>query len=338
MHPLAFCPGVSAFGIIHYYIHGLYYLDIVTIIHYNRQQGNMFERILLPLDGSELAETVLPYGEELARRLGSELILFHVHAPERQQYECIHRMYLDRLAEAVAHNIRKGHPEGTEGKVTTIVAAGEPVEDICKLVEENNIGLIIMTAVSASGLRVGKMLGGVTDHVCRAVPIPVMLIRPQALERVGDKGQLINHILIPLDGSDLSRLALPVGEELATKLKASMTLFQMAHIVVPYDDATDNLRLYGRLTDEVEDRVRAEMIALQAELKEKGLNVTQVVVTVGLSAAEQIIEVSKSAGADLVVMSTHGRSGLRRWVFGSVAERVLRHLEIPLLLVHARAG
>jgi nucleotide-binding universal stress UspA family protein len=297
----------------------------------------MFERILLPLDGSESAEVALPYGEDLARRLGSELILFHVHAPERQQYECIHRMYLDRLAEAVAHNIRKGRPEGTGVKVTTMVAAGEPVEDICKLVEKNNIGLIIMTAVSASGLKVGKMLGSVTDHVCRIVPVPVMLIRPQAVERAGGKGQLINHIFIPLDGSDLSRLALPVGEELAIKLKAGITLFQMAHIVVPYDDATDNLRLYGRLTEEVENRVRADMIALQAELKEKGLDVTQIV-TVGLNAAEQIIEVSKMAGADLVVMSTHGRSGLRRWVFSSVAERVLLHLEIPLLLVHARAG
>jgi nucleotide-binding universal stress UspA family protein len=299
----------------------------------------MFDRILLPLDGSELAEVALPYGEELATRLGSELILFHVHAPERQQYECIHRMYLDRLAEAVAHNIRKGQPEGTEVKVTTMVAAGEPVEDICKLVEKNNIGLIIMTAVSASGLRVGKMLGSVTDHVCRAVPVPVMLIRPQALERVGGKGQLINHILIPLDGSDLSRLALPVAEELATKLKAGITLFQMAHVVVSYaDNAGSSLPVYERLTEEVENRARAEMIALQAQLKEKGLDATQIVVTVGLNAADEIIEVSKKAGADLVVMSTHGRSGLRRWVFGSVAERVLRHLEIPLLLVHARAG
>jgi nucleotide-binding universal stress UspA family protein len=299
----------------------------------------MFDRILLPLDGSELAETVLPYGEELATRLGSELILFHVHAPERQQYECIHRMYLDRLAEAVAHNIRKGQPEGTEVKVTTVVAAGEPVEDICRLVEENNIGLIIMTAVSASGLRVGKMLGSVTDHVCRAVPIPVMLIRPQALEQVGGKGQLINHLLIPVDGSDLSRLALPVGEELATKLKAGVTLFQMARVVVSYaDNAGGSLPVYERLTEEVESRVRAEMIALQAELKEKGLDATQIVVTVGLNAADEIVDVSKKVGADLVVMSTHGRSGLRRWVFGSVAERVLRHLEIPLLLVHARAG
>ena len=139
----------------------------------------MFERILLPLDGSELAEMALPYGEELARRLGSEVILFHVCGPEHQQYEHMHQMYLDSLAETVEHNMRKGQPKGTEVKVTTEVEAGEPTENICNLVEKNDIDLIIMTAVSASGLKVGKMLGSVTDHVCRTVPIPVMLIRPQ---------------------------------------------------------------------------------------------------------------------------------------------------------------
>lgn len=219
-----------------------------------------------------------------------------------------------------------------------MVAAGEPVENICRLVEKNNIGLIIMTAVSASGLRVGKMLGSVTDHVCRTVPVPVMLIRPQALQRIGGKGQLINQILIPVDGSHLSRLALPVGEELATRLKAGITLFQMVRIIVPYvDDAGGSLSVYERLTEEGEKQARIEIAALQAELKEKGLNAIQIVVA-GLNAADEIIEAGKKVGADLMVMSTHGRSGLRRWVFGSVAEKVLRHLEIPLLLVHARAG
>jgi nucleotide-binding universal stress UspA family protein len=79
------------------------------------------------------------------------------------------------------------------------------------------------------------------------------------------------------------------------------------------------------------------MAALEKELKAKGLNVTNIV-TSGFDAASEIIEVCKKVGIDLVVMSTHGQSGLGRWVFGSVAEKVLRHGETPLLLVHARAG
>src|SRR3989304_449363 len=176
----------------------------------------MFKRILLPLDGSELAEITLPYGEELARRLGSELVLLHVRGQERQQeYEHIHQVYLDRLAESVVSNTGSGNKKV---KVTTRVESGEPQESICRIVDENSVDLIIMTAVSSSGLKIGKMIGSVTDHVCRTVPIPVMLIRPQPQKgkQVKKKEQLINLILIPLDGSKLSKLALPVGEELAS--------------------------------------------------------------------------------------------------------------------------
>jgi len=76
---------------------------------------------------------------------------------------------------------------------------------------------------------------------------------------------------------------------------------------------------------------------LEQELKTKGLNVTNIV-TSGSDAANEIIELCKKSGIDLVVMSTHGRSGLGRWVFGNVAEKILRHGETPLLLIHARAG
>ena len=76
----------------------------------------MFERILLPLDGSEVAEMALPYGEELASRLGSELVLYHVHGPERGDLKRVHQMYLDRLAETVGANIRKLQPQSAEVK------------------------------------------------------------------------------------------------------------------------------------------------------------------------------------------------------------------------------
>jgi len=298
----------------------------------------MFERILLPLDGSELSEMALPYGEELASKLGSEVILYHIHGHEHSQQEHMYQIYLDRLAETVQRNVRKGQPKGTEVKVTTKVEAGEPTENICNLVDINKVDLIIMTAVSASGLKVGKMLGSVTDHVCQTVPIPVMLIRPQSVKQTDKKRRLVNRMLIPLDGSELSKLALPITEELAAKLKVRITLFQMAHMIYPYV-AGDYVSMidYTKLGEGEEQRVRAEMIALKKELREKGLTVTHSVIS-GTDAANEIIEAGKEVDADLVVMSTHGRSGLGRWVFGSVAEKVLRHGETPLLLVHARAG
>jgi nucleotide-binding universal stress UspA family protein len=297
----------------------------------------MFERILLPLDGSELSEMAIPYGEELASKLGSELILYHVQGNEHSQLGHMHQMYLDRLAETVQRNVRRDQAKGTNVKVTTKIEDGEPTENICNLVDKNKIDLIIMTAVSTSGLKVGKMLGSVADHICRTVPIPVMIIRPQNLKRIEDNKQLINRILLPIDGSNLSKLALPVGEELTSKLKVSATLFQMATMIRIYDDGTGASTYidYTKLDENEKQRVSAEMVALEKQLKEKGLDVTSIVIS-GFDAASEIIELCKKNGIDLVVMSTHGRSGLGRWVFGSVAEKVLRYGEIPILLVNAR--
>ena len=67
----------------------------------------MFERILLPLDGSEVAEIALPYGRELARKLDSELILFHVCGPEHHQQEHMHKVYLNSLAETLRRNLKR---------------------------------------------------------------------------------------------------------------------------------------------------------------------------------------------------------------------------------------
>ena len=196
-----------------------------------------------------------------------------------------------------------------------------------------------MTAVSTSGLKLGKRLGSVADHICRTVPIPVMLIRPQGVQRIEGKEQLINRILLPLDGSDLSKLALPVAEELAAKFEVPITLFQMAHMVVLYAGNTMDTAFlnYAKYSQDAQKQATSEIIALEGELREKGFTVTHIVAS-GTSAADEITQAAKKADADLIVMSSHGRSGLGRWVLGSVAERVLLHAEIPILLVNARAG
>ncbi len=296
----------------------------------------MFERILLPLDGSELAEKALPYGEELGKRLGSEIILLHVCGPEHLPHQHMHKVYLDNMAENLARKIREGAPH-VKAKVTARVEVGDPHDNICSLVEKNDIGLIIMTASGDAGVK-PAILGSVADHVCRTVPTPVILIKPQDASRIQGKQQLISRIFLPSDGSDLSKLAFPVAEELATRLKVPITLFEMAQMFIPY--VADESSTYfdtTKLDEETEGMVNGEVIALEKELTAKGLSVTHEV-TLGRDAAGDIIELSKKTGADLIIMSTHGRSGMGRWVLGSVVEKVLRHGELPLLLVHTRAG
>jgi len=301
----------------------------------------MFERIMLPLDGSELAEIAIPYAKELAGSLGSEIVLYHVYGHEHKHQEHMHQTYLDRLVDSIKQNVNKGEAQDREIKVTTEVEAGEPAENICNIVAKKKVDLIIMTAVSVSGHKIGKMLGSVTDHLCRTVPIPVLIIRPQDMTRIESKKQLINRLFLPQDGSEPGELALPVGKELAARLKVPITLFQMANMLRIYDYGVGmgygGFVDYGKFDDSEKIRVNEEILELENKLKQTGLDVTHSV-TSGVDAASEIMKASKESGADLIVMSTHGRSGIDRWALGSVTERVLRYGEMPLLLVNARVS
>lgn len=292
----------------------------------------MFEKILIPLDGSELAETALPYGEELGKKLGSEVILFHVCSPEHRQFTRMHKIYLDNRAETLALKMREGQPDDARVNVTVKIEEGKPSESICNLIEKDKIGLIIMTTAGASGQKIG-ILGSVADHVSRTLTIPTMLIKPWNVPRIENGRQLISHILVPLDGSDLSKLALPVSEELANMLNVPITLFQMARM---YPDSGDAPRFfdYDKWTADEEKKIRADMTELERQLKQRGITVSWSMAA-GTDAANEIARASKKIGAELVVMSTHGRSGLGQWVFGSVAEKVIHQRDTHLLLVHA---
>ncbi len=297
----------------------------------------MFERVLVPLDGSDVAETALRYAEEFAHRIGSDVILYHVCGPEHEHFVRMHRVYLDELRRNVEASLKGRSAQAT--KVTANVDVGAPAENVCSLVEKQQVGLVVMSAVGASTPRIAHTLGSVADQVCRTVPVPVLLVRPEFTRQAAAEKPLIERMLVPLDGSDLSSKALPVAEELARRLGAQITLFRMAHIVNPLgQEGVDSIPgvNYLQLTQQQEQRVENELAEVEKGLRAKGLSVGHSVVS-GVDAAEEIIETGKKAGADLVVMSTHGRSGLTRWAMGSVAERVLRHGTVPLLLVNARA-
>jgi nucleotide-binding universal stress UspA family protein len=288
----------------------------------------MFNRILLPLDGSEIAEGALAYSEELAGKFDAELVLYHVHSQEHQYQERMFHVYLDSTAEKVRNRVNH------KVKISTIVEAGEAAENICNFVNRYNIDLVVMTAVSSAGFKIGKLLGSVTDHICRNVPIPVILIRPSSVKPPSPNGQLFRRVLVPLDGSELSNLALPIVEELAARLKLSTTIFQMANMIRLYDSGYGVVSYpnYSALNEQEKERVTTDLNNLQESLSR-----TSTVIS-GFDAAYEIIEICKKTDIDLVVMSTHGRTGLGKWVFGNVAEKVLRHGQTHLLLVHAAAG
>jgi len=292
----------------------------------------MYERILVPLDGSELAEAALPYAKELAVRLGSEITLIHV-IQSAKDYQ-MHEYYAERmttLARQAAENYLE-KPEGKAIEVESRMLAGNPAEEITHYVDREDIDLIVMATHGYSVLR-HWALGSVAYNVIRATNRPVVLIRAKdALPEVPSEG-ILCKMLVPLDGSKESETIVPYVEELASRLKMDVVLLQVVESdYYPMDpEGSANIVYRERLIDSCRAFAKDYLEKIGAQLKQKGI-ISKSEVKTG-STAREIAKLTKETSASIVAMATHGRFGTGCWIFGSVAEKVLREGNTPLLIV-----
>lgn len=144
---------------------------------------------------------------------------------------------------------------------------------------------------------------------------------------------MYKKILVPLDGSKLAEKALDHAEKLAETFDAEVILFQ----VVPFMPIYGAPELVVPFVVDEKQKESAEkyLTHLSEELKKKGLKVAAKA-QVGMQVAAEIIDFAKESGVDLIIMCTHGRSGITRWVLGSVAHKVLTRAETPIFLVHLK--
>jgi nucleotide-binding universal stress UspA family protein len=144
---------------------------------------------------------------------------------------------------------------------------------------------------------------------------------------------MYKKILVPLDGSELAKKALSQTEKLAHTFGSEIILFQ----VVPFMPIYGSPELVTPLIIDEKQKGAAEryLLGLAEELKQRGLKVSATVKT-GQQVAVEIIDFAKENGADLIVMCTHGRSGITRWVLGSIALKVLTRAETPVLLIRSK--
>jgi len=292
----------------------------------------MYEKILVPLDGSDLCELVLPYVEELAEKLRSKAILLHVCPPKLGSFSHKHEVYIENMAQVV-----RGHLKG-EGEVEAILLAGEPNREIVGYARRENITLIAMVTHGQSGMK-RWVLGSTADKVIRETSKPVLLIRTGTPPAVREEG-ILNKLLVPLDGSKVSEVIFPYVEELVlrvvTKAKLAKLEVSLLQVIAPSRYVASGTTLsvipYGEAElEELKRKTEDYLEKAGSGLKNKGINVKCNVV-VG-SAAEEIINFADKVGANLIAMSTHGYSGFNRLFLGSVADRVLHHGNTPLLLV-----
>lgn len=149
---------------------------------------------------------------------------------------------------------------------------------------------------------------------------------------------MFSHILVPLDGSHLAESALPAAMALAAKFDSTITLLR---VVRPPEITTSTVgspmtEVLTMLRTHSQEEADSYLQGLQTSLRRQGHMVHRHII-LGDMVANLILEVAEGHDVDTIVMSTHGRSGLSRWVFGSVADKVLRRAEVPVLLIRGQA-
>lgn len=308
--------------------------------------------ILIPLDGSVFAEQVLPHVERLAPLLNARVQLLHVishkirtklyqdhtsnslvtamrgvgdpfhHSVnlEQQVWEAQYT-HADNYLQSVAYRLQNAGLI-----VDTDIRTGVIAKRIVEVANELGTSMTMMATHDRQGIR-RWAVGSMTDEIVHAARCPVFLVRGDP-ERKLDRLP-IRRILVPLDGSLLSTAALPLAIDLAITSRAEMILFQA---IAPR--RLPSLERYVApigMTTPQRHEVARELCALADELRHTELRVTPTV-SVGWPATE-IIHEAVYRDVDVIVMATHGHSGLRHWVMGSNADRVLHESKVPIILV-----
>ena len=307
----------------------------------------MYRKMLVPLDGSGFAEVVLPYAKELAVRLGVEVVLLHIVSPEeRGFFKPLHRAYIKETVDTIRQQDREVQIKSgiqTESKPVQVngeIVVGYPDEEIPRFAVANGIDLILM-ATHDSAVGRHRALGHVAEKVLRQSRIPVWLVRAGVPDAVSYDKWPKKTLIVTLDGSELAESVLPHVEALAQQRGETADVALIRVCEPPPMPSYYSMELsgvplnWGQYVQQEMDqcqKISGEYLAgIEKRLKDKNISVRSEVLTG--KASNEIIGYASKNPFSLIVMTTHGRSGLGRLVYGSVAESVLMGASNPIFLV-----
>lgn len=304
----------------------------------------MLRTIMVPLDESTLAEQALPLAISIAQQTGARLLLVEVVPlpieplaledtflsvdEQVASLSAYARQYLRGLRKRVVDGLAQA---GTPLEVGTHSLVGEPGAALADYAEESDVDLIVMATHGRSGFS-RWALGSVADKVSQLSQIPVIVMRPDHNEAL-DLSQLPapKRILVALDGSPLAEQAFPLTTELSKAFNAEMLIFRTATLPVGFYSAPETLALQPALWQAVEEETKNYLEGVAGRLSQEGLNVRSAIGQGNV--VESILNATDQHSVDLIAMTTHGRTGLSRLVFGSVTDRVLRSGHRPVLIM-----
>jgi len=307
----------------------------------------MYRRILVPLDGSKLAERVLPYARLLAKAQHVPIELLRVfdrlpgvlaNSAGGQGADCsatAFRNEANEYIEQIASSVR-----GVGVEVTVACREGDPASLIIREAEQHSNTLIAMSTHGRSG--VGRwVFGSVTDKVLHSTTGYMLIVRGTSKEKSHSDVKL-GAIIVPLDGSDLAEQSLPVASALSQSLGIRVSLvtatstIEEAMSTISFQemgvDACKGIPSPEDISKEMDGDARSYLDKRRETLIRQGVTSIETQLLHG-SAAGAIVDLVQETSDNLVVMTTHGRSGMGRWVLGSVTDRVVRESGDPVLVI-----
>lgn len=300
----------------------------------------MFTKLLIPLDGSKTAEKVLPYARFLAGKfkMAVELLAVLDIAEMATHVSAEKARHLDTMIEdgmrASANYLKGVAASFPDGKVTCTVEKDRAEEAIVKKAEADGGTLIAMATHGRSGIN-RFLLGSVAEKVLRASANPLLLVRAKEAGKATGEAPF-KSVIVPLDGSELAESVIPLVAGMAKKLDLEVILFRAYHIPYAAYGGEDGYMVnYDDLIAGVRDEANEYIDKQVAEVKKLGVAKVVAVTKEGI-AGDEIIALGHKSPESLIAMGSHGRSGIGRWVLGSVTENVVRHSDEPVLVVRVK--
>ncbi len=298
----------------------------------------MFRKLLVPLDRSPLAEQAVGQAAAIAKRANAGIDLVLVHQPTAIDGLSDDQWYGEQWKDEVKYleSIAQEIETGSNIVATFSAPEGDVIKEICERAVEVDADLIVITSHGRTGLS-RAWLGSIADGVMRHAKMPVLMLRPVEV-KTGEHVShgMFKHVLITLDGSSLSEEILSPALALAKAEGARVTLLRVVQpvpmvlpdsgIIASYSPSIPDTAATQTLVDEA----KAQLTITAKGVSAQGFEVDAHVM-VSSHVANAIIDFSVTHGVDLVALSTHGR-GASRFVMGSVADKVIRASELPVLL------
>ena len=305
----------------------------------------MFIKALVPLDGTEVSEAIIPFITQFARGLDIGIVLATAVELDPLREGLLNRIAggmtdapaADALRERIERDVKNRLEDladrmALEGiAAETSVRFGPTSDSIIGMAQDSGCDLIAMST-RGRGVVSSGLLGSVTYKIMHESPIPVLAITPERARERWDTDYGIRQIIVPLDGSELAETALPYAAFIAGRMNMKMTLVRaMSLDNIAYSEGYNLGDILSEAEAEIEADARRYLVSQSRRLRAEGLDVETEILRG--SASSEIADLARTTDHNMIALATHGRSGVSRLLMGSVAEAVVRASGDPVLVV-----